>query len=214
MDKRFTGIVVTASDAGEADRNVRLLTAEEGGVTVKMRGVRRGTARLRFAAQPLALCRYEVAEKAGRYTVTGAEQIEDLGALAADPVAFVAASLVLEAALTASPSVEPGKLFVVTLKALSALTGGTEQNVLIAKFLQKLLSMSGFVRPPERTDAEPVTPTALLGKIAFLTLDEMKGMSFDPAVSRAALRMMVKRYEGVYERKLNSADVFFDMTKN
>ena len=78
MDKKLTAILIKATDVRESDKTVRLFSAEEGRVTATMRGVRKPAAKMKYAAQPFALCVYEVSEKNGKKIVTGATPVEDL----------------------------------------------------------------------------------------------------------------------------------------
>ena len=94
MDKRLTAILLRATDAKENDKKVRLFTVEEGIITATMRGVKKATAKLKFAAQPFAFCEYELSEKNGNYTVTGANVIEDTYGICESIEKFSAASVV------------------------------------------------------------------------------------------------------------------------
>ena len=96
MDAKLTAIMLKATDAGDYDKRVTLFSAEEGKVYATMKGVKKPTAKLKFACQPFALCTYEIAEKAGKKTVTGASQIEDLYALCQDPTVYSASMLCAE----------------------------------------------------------------------------------------------------------------------
>ena len=212
MDKKLTAILLRASDLRESDKSVRLFSAEEGVVSAVMKGVRKPNAKLKFAAQPFALCVYELNEKAGRFTVTGAAQIEDLYSMAAEPEKYAAACLLLEATEKAAESVEPQKLFVILLKSLKALLLDAVRPALVAaKFLQKTLSMSGFISVPEKKDVLPDTPSRVLDYIAYKTLEQLAGVSVPAATLKKTVLLIARRFEGVYEAGLSSLAVFTAM---
>lgn len=214
MEKKITAVTLRATDLRESDRSVCLFSPEEGLITATMRGVRKQGAKLKFASQPLAVSRFELTEKGGRYTVTGAESLMDAYSLAADPEAYAAACLVAECTELAALSVEPDKLFVVILKALRVLVVGSVDPALVAvKFVQKTLSMSGFVAVPHRRGEEATTPSALLGAVAALTLEELEGATYPRELVSRALRLVIGRFEDVYERKVGSADVLIGLRR-
>ncbi len=196
----------------ESDKSVRLFSAEEGVVSAVMKGVRKPNAKLKFAAQPFALCVYELNEKSGRFTVTGAVPIEDLYSISAEPEKYAAACLLLEATEKAADSVESQKLFVILLKSLKALLlDSVLPAIAAAKFLQKTLSMSGFISKPEKKDVLPDTPSRVLDYIAYKTLDQLSGVSVPAATLKKAVALIARRFEYVYETRLSSLAVFTSM---
>lgn len=196
----------------ESDKSVRLFSAEEGVVSAVMKGVRKPNAKLKFAAQPFALCVYELNEKSGRFTVTGAVPIEDLYSISSEPEKYAAACLLLEATEKAADSVEPQKLFVILLKSLKALLlDSVLPAIAAAKFLQKTLSMSGFISKPEKKDVLPDTPSRVLDYIAYKTLDQLSGASVPAATLKKAVALIARRFEYVYETRLSSLAVFTSM---
>ena len=209
MDKKLTAILLKASDLKDSDKSVRLFSAEEGVVTAVMHGVRKQKAKLKFASQPFALCRYELNEKSGKYTVTGATPIEDLYSICLEPVSYASACLMLETVDKASASIEPDKLFVVLLKSLKALLLNEVSSALIsAKFIQKVLSMSGFVVMPKKNTTSYETPSSLLDYIAYKTLEELRGLSVDRDTEKKAVKLMASRFESVYESRLMSLKIY------
>ena len=209
MDKKLTAILIKATDVRESDKTVRLFSAEEGRVTATMRGVRKPTAKMKYAAQPFALCVYEVNEKNGKNIVTGATPVEDLYPLCLDPEKYAAACVMLEVTDNANLSVENAKLFVTLLKALKTLLyGKVASAVVVTKFIQKVLSMSGFVKAPPRTDNEPDTPAKALGFIAYKTLDELNSVEIKPAIIKSAMKSVVAEFCREYETELASFAVY------
>lgn len=209
VDKKLTAILIKATDVRESDKTVRLFSAEEGRVTATMRGVRKPAAKMKYAAQPFALCVYEVSEKNGKKIVTGATPVEDLYPLCLDPEKYAAACVMLEVTDNANSSVENAKLFVTLLKALKTLLYGKAASmVVVTKFIQKVLSMSGFVKPPARVDDEPDAPAKALGFIAYKTLDELNSVEIKPGVMKRAMRAVAVEFCREYETELTSLAVY------
>lgn len=212
MDKTLTAILVKATDKGESDKLVRLFTAEEGLVDATMRGVRKAKAKLKFAAQPFAVCVYELSVKSGRYTVTGATVTEDTYALCADPALLAIASVMAEITERSAASMDSGTLFLMLLKSLKALmlypSGG---HAILIKFTQKLLSLSGFIKPPKKTDCTPDTPARVLSFLAYKTLAEAAAESLDGATAKRAALSLLATYERVYETPLNTKKVYKEL---
>ena len=52
MESKADALVLRATDYGEYDKMVTLLTAERGKIGAALKGVRRAGAKLKFAAQP------------------------------------------------------------------------------------------------------------------------------------------------------------------
>ncbi len=197
----------------ESDKSVRLFSVEEGMISAVMRGVKKPNAKLKFAAQPFAFCVYELTEKAGKYTVTGASPIEDLYALCLDPDKYAAACVLAEATEKAAQSVDSDKLFVVLLKALKTLLYGDIPSALtVTKFIQKLLSMSGFVEVPKRRDVTPDTPGTLLEDIAYRSLAELDKDRYDGKITVRALKIIAGRFESTYECNLKSLTVYLSFS--
>ncbi len=213
MDGKLTAINLKATDSGDYDKRLLLFSAEEGRLSVIMRGVRRPTAKLKFAAQPFALCEYEIVEKSGSYVVTGASPIEDMYGICADPEKYAAAALCVEITEKAELSVSPSELFVLLLKTLKTLLiSETPTQIVICKYVQKILSMSGFVKPIKLVATiQPTTPSALLDFIAYKRLDELEETCVDSSVLKKALRIICTRFCTVYETKLASLAVYEKM---
>lgn len=212
MDGKITAIMLRSTDQGDYDKRVCLLSAEEGRTFATLKGVRKPKAKLKFAAQPFALCEYEIVEKSGKKTVTGATAIEDLYALTLNPEKYAAAALCCEIADRAVDSIESATLFVLLLKTLKTLlfSEGLTQ-LIVAKYAQKLLSVSGFIRTQKTAVAEPKTPSAVLDYIAYKSLDETEQVRLDPKLATKALKLICARFSSVYEASLNSLSVYEQM---
>ena len=213
MDKKITAIALRSVETGDYDKRVTLLSADEGKVYAVMRGVRKPTAKLKFAAQPFSLCEYTINETHGKNVVTGASAIEDMYGLCIDPEKYSAAALTAEIVEKASDSLESSQLFILLLKTLKTLLLTETQSALIViKFVQKLLSVSGFVKPVKQMErAEINTPSALLDAVAYKRLDELDEVSASPSIIKKSLKLICARYCSVYETTLTSLAVYEKM---
>lgn len=96
MEIKTEGIVLRAIDYKENDKLLTLFSPSLGKITAGIRGVRKAKAKLNFAAQPFAFCEYILAERGGRYTVTGAYLHDGFFALRSDVLRFYAACTLTE----------------------------------------------------------------------------------------------------------------------
>ena len=72
MELKTDGVVLQALDYKDNDKLLTLFSPALGKITAGIRGVKKPTAKLAFASQPFCFAEYVLAEKGGRYTVTGA----------------------------------------------------------------------------------------------------------------------------------------------
>ena len=96
MEIKTTAFVLACTDYKENDKLLTLFSAERGKMTAALRGAKKPTAKLKFAAQPFLLGEFILAEKNGFFTVTGASAIDAFYALRADVEKFYAASCMAE----------------------------------------------------------------------------------------------------------------------
>lgn len=212
MDKKSTALLLSLRDKGESDRIAKLLTADEGVVTVAFRGVRKAKARLRYAAQPFSLCEYELSGKNGNYVVTGATTIEDLYGLCLSPELYACASIVAEAAEKSSEAVDNASAFVIALRSLKAiLFREASVGLITAKYLQKITSMSGLTTIPPKKTEYPSSPSGVLDRIAYLRLDELGSLEIDENLVFRAVRLMKDRFESAFLCELNSFGFYASM---
>ena len=72
MEIKTEGVVLQAIDYKDNDKLLTVFSPTLGKITAGIRGVKKPKAKLAFAAQPFCFAEYILAEKGGRYTVTGA----------------------------------------------------------------------------------------------------------------------------------------------
>ena len=164
MELKADALLLRAVDYGENDKMVTLLTAQRGKISAGMKGVKKAGAKLRFAAQPFCFAEYVLAERGGRYTVTGASLYDGFYALREDVGAFYAAASVTEACdKLMYEGMVNGELLISAIKALRDICSGGQPFALV-RFLCEALSLAGY--PLEAGDC-PVCGKKLLGRMAF-----------------------------------------------
>ena len=146
MEVKTECVVLQAMDYKDNDKLLTLFSPTLGKITAGIRGVKKPKARLAFAAQPFCFAEYILAEKGGRYTVTGAYLHESFFALRSDITKFYAACAAAE--LCRELAIENERhegLFIAFIECLKALTLAEEDEAesLIA-FALVALQESGY----------------------------------------------------------------------
>ncbi|MBQ9714545.1 MAG: DNA repair protein RecO [Clostridia bacterium] len=99
MEIKTDAIVLQSIDYKDNDKLLTLFSPSLGKITAGIRGVKKPKAKLAFSAQPFCFAEYVLAEKGGRYTVTGAYLHESFFSLRYDIVRFYAACAATEICL-------------------------------------------------------------------------------------------------------------------
>jgi len=100
MEIKTEAIVLQSIDYKDNDKLLTLFSPSLGKITAGIRGVKKPKAKLAFSAQPFCFSEYVLAEKGGRYTVTGAYLHESFFSLRYDIVRFYAACAMAEICLS------------------------------------------------------------------------------------------------------------------
>ena len=141
---KVNALMIRATDYGENDKILTLLSAELGKITAGIKGVKKAGAKLKFAAQPFCFAEYILAERGGRYTVTQASECESLYELRCDVSKLYAASSVCEVAAALSyDGDDASHIFYAAVHALGQMCVGDESMELI-RFLLFALGKSGY----------------------------------------------------------------------
>lgn len=146
MDISTKAITLTANDYRENDKILTLYSLELGKIGVTARGIKKPTAKLRFAQEPFCLGSYELAERGGNYTLKTCVQDNSFFALREDIQRFVAGCVITESIAKLEPYEQPDQqLFVCILKHLVALQLEDVNPLLVAvHYLLDFLSRSGY----------------------------------------------------------------------
>ena len=163
MELKTDALVLRAADYGEYDKMVTLLTAERGKLGAALKGVRKGGAKLRFAAQPFCFAQFLLASRAGRNTVTSAALHEGFYALREDIADYYGGMLVLSVCdKLALEGMESGALLLSALGALGALE--KKDPLALVRFFSEALSFAGY---PVSAGACPACGKLPFGRMRF-----------------------------------------------
>ena len=123
MEVKTDAIVLKTVDYKDNDKILTLFSPSLGRITAGAKGVKKPKAKLSFSAQPFCFAEYILAEKGGRYTVTGAYLHESFFSLRCDIVRFYAACAMAEVCLTVLYENEKHEgLFIALIEGLKALS--------------------------------------------------------------------------------------------
>ena len=146
MEVKTEAIVLQAIDYKDNDKLLTLFSPDLGKITAGIRGVKKPKARLAFSAQPFCFAEYILAEKGGRYTVTGAYLHESFFELRTDLTRFYAACAGAEICrVLAQENERHDSLFIGFIECLKSLclSGEDEAESLVA-FALVALRESGY----------------------------------------------------------------------
>ena len=145
MDVTTKAIALKATDYKESDKLILLYSLEYGKISVHAKGIKKGSAKLKFAADQFCFGQYELAKTDDRFTLKTCDQLESFYSLREDVLTYYAACTVAECLMnyTEEGQSEP-QVFVETLKALQALTNGVEPLLVALRYILAFLEMQGF----------------------------------------------------------------------
>lgn len=145
MEVTTKAIALNATDYKENDKYVLLYSLEYGKISILARGIRKASAKLRFAADQFCFGQYELAQNGDRYTLKTCDQLESFYNLREDIVAYYSACTIAESLInyTEEGQSEP-MLFVDTLKALEALSCGTNPLLVTLRYMLKFFEIGGL----------------------------------------------------------------------
>ena len=180
MEVKTEAIVLKAVDYKDNDKILTLFSPSLGRITAGAKGVKKPTAKLSFAAQPFCFAEYILAEKGGRYTVTGAYLHESFFSLRYDIVRFYAACALAEVCLTILYENESHEgLFIALIEGLKALSLAEEDAAeAVIAFMLVALRESGY--PLDLSYAEECDGD--IGDKIWFDFSDGKFSSFDRCV--------------------------------
>ena len=146
MEIKTEAIVLQAIDYKDNDKLLTLFSPTLGRITAGARGVKKPKAKLAFSAQPFCFAEYVLAEKGGRYTVTGAYLHESFFSLRYDIVRFYAACAAAEICLAILYENETYEaLFIALIECLKSLALSEDDPAeAVASFCLIALRESGY----------------------------------------------------------------------
>jgi DNA repair protein RecO (recombination protein O) len=170
MELKTKALTLKATDYKENDKLILLYSLEYGKISTYARGIRKGTAKLKFAAEPFNLADFEIISTHDHYTVKTATQLESFFDVRADIGAYLAACTVCDVLATVEEEGQPnGDVFVLALRALQQLESTPEQCFkVVLHFLLKYLKINGTM--PDFSTCSACG--SAIGKVCYIDLQQ------------------------------------------
>ena len=149
MDVTTQAITLKATDYKENDKLLLIYSVDLGKITVHARGIKKATAKLKFAGEPFCFGNFELACSRDRYTLKTCDQTESFYSLREDLLAFYAGCSILEtlAVMETEGQCNP-QVFVATLKSLSQLSNRVNPHLVALHFVITYLDLCGYKLQP------------------------------------------------------------------
>lgn len=142
---KIQAIVLNKVDYKDNDRILTLFSAQQGKVTVSVKGVKKQNSKLRAGSEVFAFGTYILTETRGRYTVTGYDSIDSFHELREDfdRLSFAAMLLkICEKAISENES--DVELFSLLLESLHKLRENIPLAYTVSVFLMKFCNLFGY----------------------------------------------------------------------
>lgn len=140
------GVVLRTIDYSDADKIITILTPEHGKISAILKGVKKVTAKMKFASQPFCFAQFKLVGRSEILTVAGATEIENFFDITQDYRDMVAGSAILEMADAVGIADEANHLlFSGLLHALKTLaTTDTDADVIMMRFALGVFKITGY----------------------------------------------------------------------
>ncbi len=137
-------IVLREVDYKDHDRILTLLSEDRGLLTVKARGVKSKSSKLKVACQLFAFSEFTIFENRGFHTVREAVPVELFAGLRVEMERYALASYISQTAEVLSQEDSPSQLPLLVLHALHALCGDGSEALIKAAYELRLCALAGF----------------------------------------------------------------------
>lgn len=145
MEHVINAIVIRAVDYKDSDKILTLYSLEKGKISAGIKGVKKASAKLKFASEPFCFSEYVLAEKSGRFTVIGASHLDSFYNLRLDMLKYYSASVVLETinSLVAEGDAD-APLFALVVETAKKLNYEGNELLTLAVYLISLIGALGY----------------------------------------------------------------------
>lgn len=144
MDINVNGIVIASIDSGEADKIITLLTRELGKIKVKVRGVKKSSAKLKFAGQVLSFINCNVIKRGVFYTMTTASSVHSFLDIYEDLEKISGSMQVLEIANKVCLDGKGGDIFNIVIRAIEKICYEENVDISVINFVREILEHDGY----------------------------------------------------------------------
>ena len=143
-EKIIDAIVLKSQDFKDNDKIVYLFSPAEGKLSAVLKGVKKASAKLKFAGEPFCFAEYTCVKRGDMYTITNAYQKESFFELRQDITTFYCGVSALEivSAFAVEGDSNP-QLFVSLVKTLELLVQGVSPKMVLAHFALTVLDNFG-----------------------------------------------------------------------
>lgn len=142
---KVRGIVVKTSDYKDNDKLINMVTFELGRITVLARGVKKNTAKLKYAAEVFNFGEYMLAKKSNMYTMTECVQIDAFSTITQDIDTYFCGCMMMDVLNRLIKDTPQIGLLTESIKLLGELAyDGTNPNIITTKFLKLCLKHYGY----------------------------------------------------------------------
>lgn len=140
------GIVLRASDCGDKDKIVSIYTRDYGRISAILKGVKKLTAKMKFASQPFCYAQFRLVGRPELMTVAGASEIESFFDITQNYNQMVCGSALLEMTECISVLGEANPLLFDSLvKSLKTLVNtDTDPDIVLMRFALGVFKISGY----------------------------------------------------------------------
>ena len=140
------GIVLKSIDYGDKDKIITLFSQDYGRISAILKGVRKLTAKMKFASQPFCFAEYNLVGKKELYTVAGASEVDSFFDITQNYAKMVCGSALLEMTSNVTTFGEPNKILfdalALCLKSLAV--SDIEPDIVLMRFALGVLKVSGY----------------------------------------------------------------------
>ena len=142
---KVRGIVVKTSDYKDNDKLINMVTFELGRITVLARGVKKNTAKLKYAAEVFNFGEYMLAKKSNMYTMTECVQIDAFSSITQDIDTYYCGCMMMDVLNRLIKDTPQVGLLTESIKLLGELAyDGAKPNDISTKFLKLCLKYYGY----------------------------------------------------------------------
>lgn len=152
MEEVLKGIVLTSVNYGESDKILNVFTLEKGVVSAKIKGVKKATAKLRFAQEPFCFAEFVFNKTNEKRIVTGASLIDSFYPIRSDIEAYYSGGVILEFIKKfLKEEMISEELFFLAVKELKNMAYKDKDYLrYVAEFLTEGLKITGYALNTEK----------------------------------------------------------------
>ena len=145
MEHVINAIVTRATDYKDSDKILTLYSLEKGKISAGIKGVKKASAKLKFASEPFCFAEYVLAEKSGRFTVIGASHLDSFYNLRLDMLKYYCSAVVIETVNLLVNDFEPdAPLFSLVIETAKRLNYQKNELLSLASYLISLTTILGY----------------------------------------------------------------------